>query len=46
MISDMGDIKRWIKLYATGKTGGPLGYRPITECKQFLVPTTTSRRPE
>lgn len=36
MISDMGDIKRWIKLYATGKTGGPLGYRPITECKQFL----------
>ncbi len=36
MISDMADIKRWIKLYATGKTGGPATYRPLSECKQFL----------
>jgi len=36
MISDMTDMRRWIKLYATGKTGGPAGYRPITECKPFL----------
>lgn len=36
MISDIADIRRWIKLYATGKTGGPSGYRPLTECKQFL----------
>ncbi len=36
MISDMADIKRWIKLYALGKTGGPPGYRPLSECKQFL----------
>ncbi len=36
MISDMADIKRWIKLYATAKTGGPATYRPAAECKQFL----------
>jgi D-alanyl-D-alanine carboxypeptidase len=36
MISNMGDIRRWIKLYGTGKTGGPVGYRPLTECKPFL----------
>jgi D-alanyl-D-alanine carboxypeptidase len=36
MISDMADIKRWIKLYATAKTGGPPGYTPQSECKQFL----------
>jgi D-alanyl-D-alanine carboxypeptidase len=36
MISDMADIKRWIKLYATGKTGGPPGFTPQSECKQFL----------
>jgi D-alanyl-D-alanine carboxypeptidase len=36
MISDMSDIKRWIKLYATAKTGGPPGYTPASECKQFL----------
>jgi len=36
MISDMADMKRWIKLYATGKTGGPATYRPLTECRQFL----------
>ncbi len=36
MISDIYDIKRWIKLYATGKIGGPPTYRPASECKQFL----------
>jgi D-alanyl-D-alanine carboxypeptidase len=36
MISDMADMKRWIKLYALGKTGGPATYRPLAECKQFL----------
>jgi D-alanyl-D-alanine carboxypeptidase len=36
MISDMDDIKRWIKLYALGKTGGPPAYHPLSECKQFL----------
>jgi D-alanyl-D-alanine carboxypeptidase len=40
MISDMADIKRWIKLYATAKTGGPAGYRPSSECKQFLGNTS------
>jgi D-alanyl-D-alanine carboxypeptidase len=36
MISDIADMRRWIKLYATGKTGGPPTYRPLTECRQFL----------
>jgi hypothetical protein len=36
MISDMADIRRWIKFYATGKTGGPATYRPLTECRRFL----------
>lgn len=36
MISDITDMKRWIKLYATAKTGGPPNYRPLTECKPFL----------
>jgi D-alanyl-D-alanine carboxypeptidase len=36
MISDMADIRRWIKLYATAKTGGPATYHPLRECKPFL----------
>jgi D-alanyl-D-alanine carboxypeptidase len=36
MISDMADVRRWIKLYATAKTGGPPGYTPASECKPFL----------
>ena len=36
MVSDMADMKRWVKLYATAKTGGPPGYRPAAECKPFL----------
>ncbi|MEO7202294.1 MAG: serine hydrolase domain-containing protein [Candidatus Tumulicola sp.] len=35
MISDMADVRRWIVLYATGRTGGPSGYRPISECNSF-----------
>jgi D-alanyl-D-alanine carboxypeptidase len=36
MISDMADIRRWIKLYATAKTGAPATYHPSAECKRFL----------
>jgi D-alanyl-D-alanine carboxypeptidase len=36
MISDMADIKRWIKLYATAKTGGPPSYTPDSECKRVV----------
>ncbi len=35
MISDMGDMKRWIELYVTGKTSAPATYRALTQC----VPT-------
>ena len=40
MISDLGDMRRWIKLYATAKTGGPATYRPLKECKHFLGNTS------
>jgi D-alanyl-D-alanine carboxypeptidase len=40
MISDMSDIKRWIKLYALAKTGGPPGYTPGSECRQILGNTS------
>jgi D-alanyl-D-alanine carboxypeptidase len=40
MISDMADMRRWIKLYATGKTGGPPGYLPQSECLQMLGNTS------
>ncbi len=40
MISDMADMKRWMKLYATAKTGGPPAYRPLSECKPFLGNTS------
>ena len=40
MISDMNDIRRWIKLYATAQTGGPAGYSPLSECKPFLGNTS------
>ena len=36
MISTMSDVRRWIKLYALGKTGGPAGFRPQSECLKFL----------
>src|SRR4051794_17141008 len=35
MISDMGDMKRWVKLYVTGKTNGPATQRARMTC----VPT-------
>jgi D-alanyl-D-alanine carboxypeptidase len=35
MISDMGDMKRWVKLYVTGKTSGPQTQRARMDC----VPT-------
>jgi D-alanyl-D-alanine carboxypeptidase len=35
MISDMGDMKRWVKLYVTGKTNGPETQRARMTC----VPT-------
>jgi D-alanyl-D-alanine carboxypeptidase len=40
MISTAGDIRRWMKLYALGKTGGPPGFNPVSECKQFLGNTS------
>lgn len=35
MISDMGDMKRWIALYTTGKVSKPATFRALTTC----VPT-------
>jgi D-alanyl-D-alanine carboxypeptidase len=36
MVSDMADVKKWIKLYALAKTGGPPSYTPDSECKQVV----------
>ncbi|PZR64224.1 MAG: hypothetical protein DLM53_00370 [Candidatus Eremiobacter antarcticus] len=32
MISDLADMKRWVKLYVTGKTSGPATYHALTTC--------------
>jgi D-alanyl-D-alanine carboxypeptidase len=32
MISDMSDMKRWIKLYVTGKTSSPAMHRALMDC--------------
>ncbi|MGA8575209.1 MAG: serine hydrolase domain-containing protein [Candidatus Cybelea sp.] len=40
MISDMGDIRRWIKLYATGKASGASTYRGLIDCIPFLGNTS------
>lgn len=32
MISDMDDMKRWVKLYVTGKTNGPVTQRALLNC--------------
>jgi D-alanyl-D-alanine carboxypeptidase len=40
MISDMGDIRRWIKLYATGKASGAATYRDLVNCIPFLGNTS------
>ena len=40
MISDMNDIRRWIELYATGKTCGPGTYKDLINCIPFLGNTS------
>jgi D-alanyl-D-alanine carboxypeptidase len=40
MISDMNDIRRWIELYATGKTCGPGTYNDLINCIPFLGNTS------
>lgn len=40
MISDMNDIRRWIKLYATGKAAGSATYRDLIDCIPFLGNTS------
>ena len=40
MISDMSDIRRWIKLYATGKASGASTYRDLIDCIPFLGNTS------
>lgn len=32
MVSDMADMKRWVKLYVTGKTSGPATHRALMAC--------------
>jgi CubicO group peptidase (beta-lactamase class C family) len=40
MISDMNDIRRWIELYATGKTCGAGTYDDLINCIPFLGNTS------
>jgi D-alanyl-D-alanine carboxypeptidase len=40
MISDMNDIRRWIELYATGKTCGSGTYQDLINCIPFLGNTS------
>jgi CubicO group peptidase (beta-lactamase class C family) len=40
MISDMNDIRQWIKLYATGKTCGAGTYQDLINCIPFLGNTS------
>jgi D-alanyl-D-alanine carboxypeptidase len=40
MISDMNDIRRWIELYATGKTCGAGTYNDLINCIPFLGNTS------
>ena len=40
MISDMNDIRRWIELYATGKTCGTGTYNDLINCIPFLGNTS------
>ncbi len=40
MISDMADIRRWIKLYATGQASGAATYRDLINCIPFLGNTS------
>lgn len=40
MISNMNDIRRWVKLYATGNASGPKTYRDLIKCIPFLGNTS------
>ena len=40
MISAVGDIRRWIKLYATGQASGQATYRDLIDCIPFLGNTS------
>jgi len=40
MISDMNDIRRWIEMYATGKTIGSGSYQDLINCIPFLGNTS------
>jgi D-alanyl-D-alanine carboxypeptidase len=40
MISNMNDIRRWVKLYATGKASGSKTYRDLIKCIPFLGNTS------
>jgi D-alanyl-D-alanine carboxypeptidase len=40
MISDMNDIRRWSKLYATGKASGAATHRDLIDCIPFLGNTS------
>jgi D-alanyl-D-alanine carboxypeptidase len=40
MISDMDDIRRWIKLFATGQAGGAGTYHDLINCIPFLANTS------
>ena len=40
MISDMNDMRRWIELYATGKTCGAGTYNDLIKCIPFLGNTS------
>jgi D-alanyl-D-alanine carboxypeptidase len=40
MISDMSDIRRWVKLYATGKASGAATYHDLINCIPFLGNTS------
>ena len=40
MISDMNDIRRWVKLYTTGEASGRETYRDLVSCIPFLGNTS------
>lgn len=40
MISDMNDIRRWVKLYTTGAASGHATYRDLINCIPFLGNTS------
>lgn len=40
MISDVGDIRRWIQLFTTGRAGGSATYKDLVNCIPFLGNTS------